>query len=127
MSDDQPFEVEKSGDESDQPQEAEGQGSDPKPKKKRVRKTTSDIWEHFHQGDPRPDGSYDAICKYCKQKFLMGNQKSNASMKYHKKKGCKKIPSAKRQKTDASQKLLKGTIHFFLKFITVFCICRWTW
>ena len=89
-------------------QQGEGgaKGGSPSKKRKRSRKTSSPVWEHFNQGEVREDGSYDAICKYCGQKYEMGNQKSTSSMKGHIK-VCKKIPNDKRQKVGPMQKYLQ--------------------
>ena len=80
----------------------EGEGS---PKKKRTRETYAEVWNDYNKGPVRPDGSYDATCKYCGKIYKMGNQKSTTSMKNHLK-SCKKAPKDKRQKVDPLQKYL---------------------
>ena len=76
--------------------------------KKRMRGTYSQVWEHFTKGEVNEDGTYLASCKYCKKAYKMGNQRSTTSMKHHIMKGCKYIPSAKRHKPDALQRMLQA-------------------
>jgi hypothetical protein len=74
-----------------------------RPQKKRKTRTTltSDVWKHLKKGHDQEDGSYDAICNYCRQVFKMGCQRSTSSLRHHITKSCKKIPHNIRHKPDA--------------------------
>ncbi|KAJ3696442.1 hypothetical protein LUZ61_000147 [Rhynchospora tenuis] len=84
---------------------ADGEAAGGEPPKKKTRKTTSDVWNHFTRGPTKPDGSYYGICNYCHAKYLQGQQRGTSSMRNHIDKKCKKIP---RNKPEALQKLLQA-------------------
>ncbi|KAJ3703191.1 hypothetical protein LUZ61_006896 [Rhynchospora tenuis] len=75
------------------------------PKKRKTRKVSSKYWKYFNQGPTDEDGSYYAICKYCGNKYLQGQQRGTSSMRNHIEKGCKKFP---RNRRDALQKMLQA-------------------
>ncbi|KAJ1700792.1 hypothetical protein LUZ63_000571 [Rhynchospora breviuscula] len=75
------------------------------PKKRKSRKTTSEVWKFFTRGPTQEDGSYEAICKFCGVKYLQGQQRGTSSMKNHIDKQCKKFP---RNNHDALQKMLQA-------------------
>ncbi|KAJ1688149.1 hypothetical protein LUZ63_019539 [Rhynchospora breviuscula] len=80
-------------------------GEEENPTKKKIRKTTSDVWKHFTRGPVQPNGSYYGICNYCGEKYLQGQQRGTSSMRNHIDKKCNKIP---RNKPEALQKLLQA-------------------
>jgi hypothetical protein len=41
-------------------------------KKRKCREPYSDVWKHFKRGKIGDDGSYDAICNYCKKCYKQG-------------------------------------------------------
>ncbi|KAJ3708441.1 hypothetical protein LUZ61_012146 [Rhynchospora tenuis] len=84
---------------------AGAEAADGEAAKKKTRKTTSDVWNHFTRGPTKPDGSYYGICNYCHAKYLQGQQRGTSSMRRHIDKKCKKIP---RNKPEALQKLLQA-------------------
>ncbi|KAJ1690301.1 hypothetical protein LUZ63_014456 [Rhynchospora breviuscula] len=77
--------------------------------KRRTKETLkAAVWAHFKRGQVQEDGSYTATCNYCGHVYPMGNQRGTGNMRHHIKRGCKKMPSTKRHKPDALQKLLQA-------------------
>ncbi|KAJ1694439.1 hypothetical protein LUZ63_011137 [Rhynchospora breviuscula] len=77
--------------------------------KRRTKETLkAAVWAHFKKGVVQEDGSYTATCNYCGHVYPMGNQRGTGNMRHHIKRGCKKMPSTKRHKPDALQKLLQA-------------------
>ncbi|KAJ3697710.1 hypothetical protein LUZ61_001415 [Rhynchospora tenuis] len=76
-------------------------------KKRKTKETKAAVWAHFTKGEVLEDGSYTATCLYCGRVYPMGNQRGTGNMRNHIRRGCKKIPAAKRHNPIAFQKLLQ--------------------
>jgi BED zinc finger len=90
-------------------------------KRKTREKMTSDAWKYFKKIPTGPDEFYDATCIYCGKVYQMGNSRSIGSLKHRAEKGCKKLPSLKKHKPGALQRLLQtgntsGTILLIFSF-----------
>jgi hypothetical protein len=76
-------------------------------KRKTREKKIFETWKYFKKGPTGPDGFFDTTCIYCGNVYQMGNSTSTDSLKHHAEKSCKKLPSLKKHKPNALQRLLQ--------------------